>query len=82
MEVDQRPTLKRRTTVMLPVGLLAEVDRLRADLGVSRSALLAMAAAKFVAETVPVVNPTNRAESLAVIEQAFAGLLNQARESA
>jgi hypothetical protein len=81
MEPAERPTLKKCTTVLLPVGLLAEIDRLRAELGVSRSALLALAATRFVVETVPALTPVNRAESLSAIEQIFIKLLAEARET-
>lgn len=73
-------TLKKRTTVMLPVDLLAELDRLRGDLGVSRSALLAMAAACFAAQMGPVLKPTHRAKNLAAVEEVFNKLLKNARK--
>jgi hypothetical protein len=82
MEVDQYATLRKRTTVMLPVGILAEIDKLRTELGISRSALLSMAAARFAVEMVSTLTPANRADFLSSVEQIFAELMKKARESA
>lgn len=81
METDERTIVKHRTTVLLSMDLLAEVDRLRAVLGISRSALLAIAASYFVAKAAPSIRPTRRAESLAAVEEIFRRLLEKAREA-
>lgn len=81
MESPERAAIKKRTTIMLPVGLIAEIDRLRAELGISRSACLSMAATCFLAKTSSALNPTHREESLSAIEGIFTGLMKEARES-
>lgn len=82
MEPSERAPLKKRTTVMLSVGLLAEIDRVRAALGVSRSALVSLAAACFTAKMTPMLKPTHRADSLAAAEELFTELLAKARKAA
>lgn len=71
--------MKRRTTIMLPVDLLAELDKLRGTLGVSRSALLAMAGAAFVAHAASIIVPKKRADSLDAVEEMFTTLMKKAR---
>lgn len=80
MESPEHATVKKRTTIMLPVGLIAEIDRLRAELGMSRSACLSMAATCFLAKMASVLNPTHRAESLSSIEGIFTELMIEARK--
>jgi hypothetical protein len=67
---------------MLPVDLLAEVDRLSGCLGVSRSALLTLAANCFVAHTAKVLNPTQRQKSLDAVVEIFTESIKKARKTA
>ena len=67
---------------MLPVGLLVEIDRLRGELGMSRNALLSMAAARFAVEMASAIVPANRGESLDAVEKIFTETLEKVRRSA
>lgn len=80
MEHSEHPLVKRRTTVMFSVDLIYEIDRIRAELGVSRSAFLAMAASCFLTKTSNALKPTKREESLIAIERIFTELMIDARE--
>ncbi len=79
---NQHVILKKRTTIILSVDLIAELDRICGELGVSRSNLFALAANCFVAQVAPMLKPTRRAESLTVIQEIFDKLMKKALEAA
>ena len=82
MEPAEPTALKKRTTVVLPVDLLVEIDKLRLELGLTRSSLLVLAAAFFIAQSAQMIKPARRAESLAAIRQIFDKLAKDADKSA
>jgi hypothetical protein len=82
VELIEPPQIKKRTTAVLPVRLLEELDKLKEELGLSRSALLTVGAVLLIARAAPVLRPGHRADSLAAVDEIVKKLLAEARKDA